>query len=246
LRTGAHFGRNRPKAPLNEKFNAPIGDQYTAWLGGDYVGYTSYRPLYDRYVEAVEHQADRPSFEEDSFRLRSDPEWTHKDYSADLTRKGLWHSTMAGGVANIWGNLLPRADQGGSQSYDHGDVRIKHQIKTYATFFRDKRRFRKEFIRDNHLADPRAGTTETTCALCCSIFAPGFPGSTSSSPSIIPADARIRNSPSPDSVCHHRLPVSATRTAGWISSSSAQRGRSSTSGKRPRWAGPAGERQAAQ
>jgi hypothetical protein len=151
---------DRSKAPLNAKFNAPVGDQYMTWLGGDYLGYTSYRPLYDRYVEVIEHRPDKPSFDEDRFRLRDRKEWLHKDYSAELTIKGLWHSAMAGGVANIWGNLLPADDQGGSHSYDHGDVQIKTRIKTYATFFRDKKRFRRHLLRDNRLADPYAGTTE--------------------------------------------------------------------------------------
>lgn len=156
------YGKGKTKAPLNKKHNAPIGDQYLSWAGGDYIGYTSYRPLYDRYVEVIEHRPEKPSFDEDRFRLRKAKQWTHKDYSKDLTRKGLWHSAMAGGVANIWGNLLPKPDQGGSQSYDHGDVHIKHQINTYATFFRDKKRFRRDFVRDNSLADPRQGTTEVT------------------------------------------------------------------------------------
>jgi hypothetical protein len=154
------YGKGIPKPPLNEKYNAPVGDKYTAWLGGDYTGYTSYRPLYDRYVAVLEHRAGKPSFEEDRFRLRQARQWTHKDYSPELTVKGLWHSAMAGGVANIWGNLLPDDNHGGSQSYDHGDVHIKHLIKIYATFFRDKKRFRRDFIRDNTLADPRRGTTE--------------------------------------------------------------------------------------
>lgn len=61
------FGKGIPKPPLNEKSNAPVGDRYTAWLGGDYIGYTSYRPLYDRYVEVLGHRPDRPSFEESRF-----------------------------------------------------------------------------------------------------------------------------------------------------------------------------------
>jgi hypothetical protein len=154
------FGKGIPKPPLNDKYNAPIGDKYTAWLGGDYTGYTSYRPLYDRYVAVLEHRPNKPSFEEDRFRLRNARQWTHKDYSANLTVKGLWHSAMAGGVANIWGNLLPEDDQGGSRSYDHVDVHVKHLIKTYATFFRDKKRFRRDLIRDNAITDPRKGTTE--------------------------------------------------------------------------------------
>jgi hypothetical protein len=158
--TYGRYGKGIPKAPLNEKYNAPIGDAYTAWLGGDYIGYTSYRPLYDRYVEVLEHQSNRPSFEEDRFRIRDAAQWTHKDYSAELTVKGLWHSAMSGGVANIWGHLLPDSDQDGSQSYDHGDIQIKHLINTYTTFFRDMGRFRKDFIRDNTISDPRSGTTE--------------------------------------------------------------------------------------
>lgn len=58
---------------------------------------------------------------------------------------------MAGGVANIWGNLLPAMDEQGSQSYGIGDIQIKHQIKTFATFFRDKHRFRSDFVRKNRL-----------------------------------------------------------------------------------------------
>lgn len=153
-------GINRARPQLNEKFNAPVADRFTAWLGGDYIGYTSYRPLYDRYVAVIEHHPDRPSMEEDRFRIRNAEQWTHKDYDAELTRKGLWHSAMAGGVANIWGYLLPDADQGGSQPYDRGGIELKEIIKTYATFFRDKKRFRKEFVRDDRVSDPRSGTTE--------------------------------------------------------------------------------------
>ena len=127
-----------PRPPHDEKFRAPIGDAYTTWLGGDYIGYTSYRPLYDRYREAVNHHPEKPSFEEDRFRLRDSEGWKYKDYNEELTRRGLWHSAMAGGVANIWGNLLPKEDNGGSQPY-----RIKEQIKTYSLFFEN--RFLKEF-----------------------------------------------------------------------------------------------------
>ena len=119
-----------PKPPLDAANNAPIGDAYASWLGGDYVGYTSYRPLYPRYVQALYHRPEKPSFEEDRFRLRDRENWAYKDYSAELTRRGLWHAAMAGGVANIWGNLLPEEDEGGSQPYA-----IKEQIHTYARFF---------------------------------------------------------------------------------------------------------------
>ena len=126
-----------PRPPHDAGFRSPIADRYTTWLGGDYTGYTSYRPLYPRYVQALYHRPEKPSFEEDRFRLRDSEQWSYKDYNEALTRRGLWHAAMAGGVANIWGNLLPEEDQGGSQPYA-----IRDQIKTYARFF--EHRFLKE------------------------------------------------------------------------------------------------------
>ncbi len=137
-----------PLPPRDASYRSPIADKYTTWLGGDYFGYTSYRPLYPRYKEVMQHHPEIPSFEEDRFRLRDRPEWGYKDYSPELTRRGLWHSAMAGGVANIWGNLLPSADQDGSRPYDNRaegsfggtpfTVDIKHQIKTYSRFFENR------------------------------------------------------------------------------------------------------------
>ena len=147
-----------PKPPLDAANNAPIGDAYTSWLGGDYVGYTSYRPLYPRYVQAIYHHPERPSFEEDRFRLRDRENWAYKDYSEELTRRGLWHAAMAGGVANIWGNLLPEADEGGSQPYA-----IKDQIKTYARFFEG--RFLKEMQTVYEGPELRLSTPEGTHAI---------------------------------------------------------------------------------
>ncbi|MFP4622164.1 MAG: DUF5060 domain-containing protein [Bacteroidales bacterium] len=128
-----------PRPPHDANFRSPIADKYTTWLGGDYIGYTSYRPLYPRYREVLQHHPDKPSFEEDRFRLRKSEKWSYKDYNPELTRHGLWHSAMAGGVANIWGNLLPDDAQEGSRPYD-----IKEQIKTYSRFFEN--RFHKEMV----------------------------------------------------------------------------------------------------
>jgi len=126
-----------PRPPRDEHYRSEIRDEHTFWLGGDYIGYTSYRPLYERYVEAINHHPEKPSFEEDRFRLRNSEQWSYKDYDEVLTRRGLWHAALAGGVANIWGNLLPEADQEGSHPY-----RIKPLIKTYALFFE------KRFLKD--------------------------------------------------------------------------------------------------
>jgi len=147
-----------PRPPHDAGNRAPIADQYTFWLGGDYIGYTSYRPLYPRYVQVIEHHGERPSFEEDRFRLRNEDKWNYKDYNEDLTRRGLWHSAMAGGVANIWGNLLPDSDNGGSRPY-----KIKEQIKTYSQFF--EHRFLKEMTTEFLGPELRLSTPDGTHAI---------------------------------------------------------------------------------
>jgi hypothetical protein len=73
---------------------------------------------------------------EDRFRIRTRYD---KDYSEDETRRGLWLSTMAGGVANIWGNLTrPDGEQVSGQSlpYPHPEW-----IRTYSDFFFTHGRF---------------------------------------------------------------------------------------------------------
>ncbi len=127
-----------PRPEHDENYRSEIKDEHCFWLKGDYMGYTGYRPLYRRYREAIQHHPEKPSFEEDRFRLRNSSQWNYKDYNEELTRRGLWHSALAGGVANIWGNLLPEPDHGGSNPYA-----IKDQIKTYSLFF--KNRFLKSY-----------------------------------------------------------------------------------------------------
>src|SRR5690606_38021793 len=70
---------------------------------------------------------------EDRFRVRDPSPYPDKDYTLDRTRRGLWHSTMAGGVANIWGYLIPEDDEGASRPYPN-----MPQIRTWATFFENR------------------------------------------------------------------------------------------------------------
>jgi len=100
----------------------------------DYSSYQQHRPDYDTYVKAIEQFPDKKNVYPD------------KDYDFDMTRRGLWRSTMAGGAANIWGNLLNPRPDGMSRPYPN-----KHQIKTWSRFWKD--RFRKEMTRDNTLTD---------------------------------------------------------------------------------------------
>jgi|GEM_PF-5376201 len=102
------------------------------------------------------------------FRIRHKETFQFKDYTPDMTVTGLWHSTMAGGVANIWGNLLPHNDNDrGSQPYDNGagttirgtkvEVNVKDEIKTWSTFWFEKDRFSYDYIRDNRLTGNKTG-----------------------------------------------------------------------------------------
>ena len=68
----------------------------------DYSSYEQHRPDYRKYVELIEKRPAKPSFAEDRFRVREPSPYPDKDYTLDMTRRGLWHSTMAGSVANIW------------------------------------------------------------------------------------------------------------------------------------------------
>ena len=113
--------------------------------GLDYSSYQQHRPDYDLYVRAIEQYPDKPTFLEDRFRVRKNV-YPEKDYDFDMTRRGLWHSTMAGGAANIWGNLLNPRPDGVSHPYPN-----RHQIHTWSKFW--KARFKKQMVRDNSITD---------------------------------------------------------------------------------------------
>lgn len=114
--------------------------------GLDYSSYQQWRPTYDTYVEALEKRSpDKPVFMEDRFRVRVNV-YPEKDYDLDMTRRGLWHSTLAGGAANIWAYLLDPPADGSSGIYPN-----REQILTYARFW--KGRFFKEMVRNNARTD---------------------------------------------------------------------------------------------
>lgn len=100
----------------------------------DYIGYETHRPDYSAYLEARRLHPTRPILMEDRFRVRRNSRWPDKDYDLELTRRGLWHSAMAGGVGNIWGYLVPDAEPDGmSQPYPN-----REQCLTYARFFQNR------------------------------------------------------------------------------------------------------------
>ena len=109
--------------------------------GLDYAGYEHHRPTYQVYAAALDANPNKPVFSEDRFRVRRPSPYPEKDYDETLTRRGLWHSTMAGGVANIWGNLVRP-----SGAWEH-----REWIKTWARFV--DTRFLKSLVRANELTD---------------------------------------------------------------------------------------------
>lgn len=113
--------------------------------GLDYSSYQQHRPDYWTYVKAMEQYSDKPTFLEDRFRVRKGV-YADKDYTFEMTRRGLWHCTIAGGAANIWGNLLNPRDDGMSHRYPN-----KNQIKTWSRFW--KGRFDIGLVRDMNLSD---------------------------------------------------------------------------------------------
>ena len=91
----------------------------------DYAAWEWHHPDYQEYREHLAQANQRPAFSEDRFRI-----WDSnhpRDYDTAQTRQGLWHSAMAGGVANIWGNR-PSGEEF-SAPYPNQEA-----IKTYSRF----------------------------------------------------------------------------------------------------------------
>lgn len=101
----------------------------------DYISYEQHKPDYALYAESLTASAEKAVFSEDRFRIRN--EGNAKDYTMEETRWGLWRSAMAGGVANIWGNLLGAsgANEGITNSAPYPNP---EWIQTYARFFENR------------------------------------------------------------------------------------------------------------
>lgn len=127
-----HLLGGRPEGP-NSGDNH---NEFQSWNAGlDYSSYEHHKPDYEAYREALTTVSGQPTMSEDRFRIRN--QGRSKDYTEARTRRGLYHSTLAGGVANIWGNYLDDWDpEQISQPYSN-----QEQLKTYSTFFFEKGRF---------------------------------------------------------------------------------------------------------
>lgn len=113
--------------------------------GLDYSGYEQHRPTYEAYCAAIAARAGKPTFSEDRFRVRQRG-YPDKDYDEQRTRRGLWHSTLAGGAANIWGRLDGQSSRLGSRPYKN-----PHWIQTWSRFWRG--RFARDMRRHNKITN---------------------------------------------------------------------------------------------
>lgn len=137
----AHMGWSHPlgaRASKNEL------DQLSEAL--DYAAYEQVRPDYAQYVAAISARPHKPTFSEDRFRIFQDTS-LERNFAPEQLHRLMWQSAMAGGVANIWGNLGDGRESGdGSAPFPNAIP-----IKTYATFFAN--RFTADVVRCNALTD---------------------------------------------------------------------------------------------
>lgn len=113
----------------------------------DYASFEHHQPTPEVYAAALAAVPDKPVFSEDRFRIRQSDRYREKDYTEEMTRRGLWQSTMVGGVANIWGKLDGQMDInmgfGASLPYDN-----PHWVKTWSRFFKGRFELNSKVVED--------------------------------------------------------------------------------------------------
>ena len=110
--------------------------------GMDYSSYEYHKPSYQELREMKEKRPGKPAFSEDRYRIRTPSKYPLKDFSNEETRRGLWHHTMSGGIAAIWGNL------NGTGEYEN-----KEALKCFSIFWNDKNRFKNYMKVDTSFSD---------------------------------------------------------------------------------------------
>ncbi len=109
----------------------------------------------------------RAMFMEDRFRVREGTRFDDKDYSADMTLRGMYLSATCGGFANIWGHLTN--SPGGKNSNSEGTGRYPNasDLKRYADFIDGK--MRSDMVRDDSLINAKYGycmRSDSARAIC--------------------------------------------------------------------------------
>jgi len=140
-----HFLGGRPGGPNRGENHR----RYQRWNRGlDYASYEHHKPSYRVYLAALEANPDEPVFSEDRFRVLESSDRKH--YSLQEVRRGLWQSTLAGGVANIWGYLM----EGGSHELGSAPFPNRGQIRAHFEFMRGR------FLADMERCSPKRAEPE--------------------------------------------------------------------------------------
>lgn len=140
-----HMLGGRPAGPNGGGDHKPAG-KWNDGLG--YASYEHHKPTYDVYVAALENvngddePLNLPVLSEDRFRIRDKAQYRSKDYTEEDVRRGMWVSTMAGGVGNIWGDLMDPATGEASSPFEH-----PQWSRTWKDFFDKPGRFTLDMVR---------------------------------------------------------------------------------------------------
>ena len=131
----------------------------------DFADFEHHSPTYEVYLAAHDAADGEAVLSGDRFRVRGE-DGPGKDYTQAQTVDGLWHSTMAGGISNIWGNLTdPNTGKiertGNIETYSYNDETIR-EISTWDRFFNEKGRFALDAEVANNLT---GGTSKDQYAL---------------------------------------------------------------------------------
>jgi len=126
---GGRMGPTLRDGEIEHDLQARLAD------GLSYSGYEHHRPSFAMYVAALEARPGFPVLSEDRFRIRVPPLYPDKDYDEEMTRRGLYRSTLAGGAGNIWGNNHPGGwgPGGMSRAYPRPEI-----IQTWARCFANR------------------------------------------------------------------------------------------------------------
>lgn len=144
-----HFLGGRPVGP-----NSGIDhSSFNSWNDDlEYSSYEHHKPDYEVAVGALSELTDQPVLSEDRNRVRNSNR--QKDWSETETRRGLWQTTMAGGMANIWGQL-----ETSNQVSNTGVYGNRRQLATYSKFWFDKGRYLSGITRANNLSNDTGNST---------------------------------------------------------------------------------------
>ena len=144
-----HYLGGRPVGPNSGTDHSP----FNSWNDDlEYSSYEHHKPDYEVTVGALSELTNQPVLSEDRNRVRG-TDGSGKNWTERQTRRGLWQTTMAGGMGNIWGQLHTDDTVGYTGVYDN-----KAQLKTYGRFWFEESLFISGLSRANDLSQNTQNT----------------------------------------------------------------------------------------